>query len=100
MNTQKFDDCLRRLTEMDMVILDGPPGVVSGDALMLASKCDATILVVRSGSEERGLVGRLIGQLQQLDASFLGVIFNRPRNTAGGYFKKNFRTMASYTAKD
>ena len=101
LNTQKFDDCLRRLTEMyDMVILDGPPGVVSGDALMLASKCDATILVVRSGSEERGLVGRLIGQLQQLDASFLGVIFNRPRNTAGGYFKKNFRTMASYTAKD
>ena len=83
-----------------MVILDGPPGVVSGDALMLASKCDATILVVRSGGEERGLVGRLIGQLRQLDASFIGIIFNRPRNTAGGYFKKNFKTMASYTAKD
>ncbi|HAW95256.1 MAG TPA: hypothetical protein DCX60_03175 [Phycisphaerales bacterium] len=101
LNTQKFDDCLKRLTELyDVVILDGPPGVVSGDALMLASKCDATILVVRSGSEERGLVGRLIGQLQQLDAAFIGIIFNRPRNTAGGYFKKNFKTMASYTAKD
>ena len=101
LNTQKFDDCLRRLTELyDIVILDGPPGVVSGDALMLASKCDSTILVVRSGAEERGLVGRLIGQLRQLDASFIGIIFNRPRNTAGGYFKKNFKTMASYTAKD
>ena len=101
LNKQKFDDSLRRLTELyDVVILDGPPGVVSGDALMLASKCDATILVVRSGGEERGLVGRLIGQLNQLDASFIGIIFNRPRNTAGGYFKKNFKTMASYTAKD
>jgi Mrp family chromosome partitioning ATPase len=101
LNTQKFDDSLKRLTELyDVVILDGPPGVVSGDALMLASKCDATILVVRSGGEERGLVGRLIGQLKQLDAPFIGIIFNRPRNTAGGYFKKNFKTMASYTAKD
>lgn len=101
LNTQQFDDSLKRLTELyDVVILDGPPGVVSGDALMLASKCDCTILVVRSGAEERGLVGRLIGQLRQLDASFIGIIFNRPRNTAGGYFKKNFKTMAGYTAKD
>jgi len=101
LNTRNFDDILRRLTELyDMVVLDGPPGVVSGDALMLASKCDSTILVVRSGAEERGLVGRLIGQLRQLDAAFIGIIFNRPRNTAGGYFKKNFKTMAGYTAKD
>jgi capsular exopolysaccharide synthesis family protein len=101
LNTQQFDDTLSRLSELyDVVILDGPPGVVSGDALMLASKCDCTILVVRSGAEERGLVSRLIGQLRQMDASFIGIIFNRPRNTAGGYFKKNFKTMAGYTAKD
>jgi hypothetical protein len=34
-----------------------------------------------------------------MEATFIGVIFNRPRNTAGGYFKKNFRTMASYAPK-
>jgi len=30
------------------------------------------------------------------------VILNRPRNTAGGYFRKNFEAMASYAsdAKD
>ncbi|MEC8818714.1 MAG: capsular exopolysaccharide family protein, partial [Planctomycetota bacterium] len=95
------DETLGRLKQdYDMVLIDGPPGVVSGDALMLASKCDSALLVVRSGSEERGLVGRLINQLGQMEASFIGVIFNRPRNTAGGYFKKNFLTMANYTPKD
>ncbi len=101
LNTRTFDETLGRLKQdYDMVLIDGPPGVVSGDALMLASKCDSALLVVRSGSEERGLVGRLINQLGQMEASFIGVIFNRPRNTAGGYFKKNFLTMANYTPKD
>jgi hypothetical protein len=26
----------------------------------------------------------------------VGLILNRPRNTAGGYFRKNFETMARY----
>ncbi|MAJ47427.1 MAG: hypothetical protein CBC35_09335 [Planctomycetes bacterium TMED75] len=101
LNTKLFDETLSRLkNDYDMVLIDGPPGVVSGDALMLASKCDSALLIVRSGSEERGLIGRLINQLGQMEASFIGVIFNRPRNTAGGYFKKNFQTMANYTPKD
>ena len=101
LNTSAMDDILEALKRRyDVVLIDGPPGVVSGDALVLASKCDATSLVVRAGSEERGLIGRLINQLQQMEASFIGVVFNRPRHTAGGYFKKNFRTMASYSPKD
>jgi capsular exopolysaccharide synthesis family protein len=100
LNTSAMDDLLDTLKRRyDFVLIDGPPGVVSGDALVLASKCDATTLIVRAGSEERGLIGRLINQLRQMEASFIGVIFNRPRHTAGGYFKKNFQTMASYSPK-
>ena len=100
LNTQAMNDALEKLERCyDIVLIDGPPGVVSGDALVLASKCDATSLIVRACSEERGLIGRLISQLRQMEATFIGVIFNRPRNTAGGYFKKNFRTMASYAPK-
>ena len=100
LNTSAMDDLLDTLKRRyDYVLIDGPPGVVSGDALVLASKCDATTLIVRAGSEERGLIGRLINQLRQMEASFIGVIFNRPRHTAGGYFKKNFQTMASYSPK-
>lgn len=101
LNTPEMDATLEKLgRRYDVILIDGPPGVVSGDALVLASKCDATCLVVRACSEERGLIGRLINQLRQMEASFIGVIFNRPRNTSGGYFKKNFRTMASYAPKD
>ena len=100
LNTSAMDDALSALTRrFDVVIVDGPPGVVSGDALVLASKTDATAIIVRAGSEERGLVGRLVSQLHQMEVEFLGIIFNRPRNTAGGYFKKNFKTMAGYAPR-
>gem|GEM_PF-4728100 len=76
--------------------------VIAGDGQAIAGKVDASILVVRAWQEQRGLVSRLAGQLGQAKAAFLGVILNRPRNTAGGYFRKNFEAMASYAsdAKD
>ena len=75
---------------------------ISDDGQAIAGKVDASILVVRAWQEQRGLVSRLAGQLGQAKAAFLGVILNRPRNTAGGYFRKNFEAMASYAsdAKD
>jgi len=34
-----------------------------------------------------------LGELSEL----LGLLLNRPRGTAGGYFKKNYAAMARYT---
>ena len=42
-------------------------------------------------------VAGLVGQFGDTQADMLGVILNRPRQTAGGYFKKNYRLMAKYT---
>ena len=94
-----LDDLLNRF---DIVMLDVAPWVIAGDGQAIAGKVDASILVVRAWQEQRGLVSRLAGQLGQAKAAFLGVILNRPRNTAGGYFRKNFEAMASYAsdAKD
>jgi Mrp family chromosome partitioning ATPase len=83
-------------TRYDLVILDAPPAVVAGDALALASKVDASVLVVRANREQRGLVARLAGQLGDSRSELLGIVLNRPRGTAGGYFKKNYATMAKY----
>ncbi len=82
----------------DVVLIDSAPAVVAGDALAIAGKVDASILVVRAWQEQRGLVARLAGQLSSTKARFLGIVFNRPRNTAGGYFRKNFEAMAQYAA--
>jgi succinoglycan biosynthesis transport protein ExoP len=100
LSTQATDDVLARLRDQyDIVLLDAPPAVVAGDAIALAGKVDATVLVVRAFQEQRGLVSRLVHQLHDMPSSFLGIILNRPRSAAGGYFRKNFETMASYAGK-
>ena len=78
-------------------MLDTAPAVAAGDALILSSRVEAVALVVRAGQEQRGLIARLVGQFSDTNADMLGVILNRPRQTAGGYFKKNYRLMAKYT---
>ncbi len=99
LNNGSFDRVMAELRgRYDLVLVDAPPAVVAGDALVLANKLDAAVLVVRANQEQRGLVARLINQLMDADCEQLGVILNRPRGTAGGYFKKNFATMARYSS--
>jgi capsular exopolysaccharide synthesis family protein len=100
LNNGQFDSIIAELrSRYDLVLVDAPPAVVAGDALVLASKLDAAVLVVRANQEQRGLVARLISQLSDAHCEMLGILLNRPRGTAGGYFKKNFSTMAKYATE-
>ncbi len=97
--TAAADDFLAQAKSMfDIVVIDAPPAIVAGDAMILAAKVDATVLVVRAFQEQRGLVSRLIAQLNDMPSQFVGIVFNRPRNTAGGYFRKNYEAMAGYSS--
>jgi capsular exopolysaccharide synthesis family protein len=98
LNTSRFSAMLDELSaSVDLVIIDVPPLVVAGEGIAISSRVDASILVARAYSEQKGLVIRLIRQLTSQPSEFLGIILNRPRTTAGGYFKKNFAAMANYT---
>jgi len=100
LNTLKLDSLVAEMRgRFDLVLFDAPPAVVAGDALVLANKLDAAVLIVRANREHRGLVARLMNQLSDTKCELLGLLLNRPRGTAGGYFKKNFATMAAYGAK-
>lgn len=81
----------------DVVLVDVPPMAVAGDALVVANRCDASLLVARAYSETRGLIGRVGGQLIDGKSRFLGVVVNGVRASAGGYFKKNFRLTHEYS---
>jgi capsular exopolysaccharide synthesis family protein len=95
--TASTDEFLAKAREQyDLVIIDAPPAIVAGDAMVLAAKVDATVLVVRAFQEQRGLVARLCSQLNDMPSQFIGIVFNRPRYTAGGYFRKNYEVMAGY----
>jgi capsular exopolysaccharide synthesis family protein len=100
LSSPKFDAVLADAAQRyDFVLVDLPPAVVAGDAFAVANKIDATVLVVRAMQEQRGLVARLLNQLSDVRGKCLGVVLNRPKNTAGGYLRKNYEVMATYSAK-
>ncbi|MBX3363834.1 MAG: polysaccharide biosynthesis tyrosine autokinase [Phycisphaeraceae bacterium] len=82
----------------DLVLVDVPPMVVSGDALSVATRADASMLVVRALSEKRGLVARLRTSLGDSHSEFLGILVNGVRPAAGGYLRKNIRVTHEYQA--
>jgi len=98
LNNTALDSVLAQLRgKFDLVIFDAPPAVVSGDAMTLANKVDAAVMVVRAHQEHRGLVARLMHRLAASRCELLGLVLNRPRGVAGGYLRKNYQTMAGYT---
>ncbi|MBN1631801.1 MAG: hypothetical protein JW990_18755 [Thermoleophilia bacterium] len=100
LNTDAFRSLVAELRgRFGLIIFDAPPAVVAGDAMALANRLDAAVLVIRANQEHRGLVARLVRQLGDAQCDLLGILLNRPRGTAGGYFKKNFATMAAYASK-
>jgi capsular exopolysaccharide synthesis family protein len=80
----------------DIVLIDAAPAVVAGDALGIASRCDASILVVRAFSEKRGMVARIKNELSDAKAEFLGVVVNGVKSAAGGYLKGNIKAASEY----
>jgi Mrp family chromosome partitioning ATPase len=98
LNNGVIDGVLADLrSRYDLIIFDTPPAVVAGDAMMLANKLDAAVLVVRANQEHRGLVARMINRLTEARCELVGVLLNRPRGIAGGYLKKNYAAMADYS---
>lgn len=80
----------------DLVLIDTAPAIVSGDAVAIANRCDASMLVVKALSEKRGMVARLRSELDQSRSMFLGVLVNAVRPAAGGYLKRNIRVAHQY----
>lgn len=99
LSTPSMNEVMREAQEQyDMVIIDTAPGMVAGDGIVLANKCDATLMVLRAMSEKRGLVARLRDQLSDSKSEFLGVIVNAVRASAGGYMRQNIKAAYEYQA--
>ena len=84
----------------DLVLIDAPPSIVAGDAVLLANLVDAITLVVHSDRDDRGLVARVLRELGESRAEILGVMLNVAMGTVGGYFRKNYLAMISYSEQE
>jgi non-specific protein-tyrosine kinase len=83
-------------SKYNYVLVDVAPAVAAADAIQVAGRCDGSALVIRAGQEQRGLVARLSREFVEAPADFIGGILNRPRQSVGGYFRRNYELMATY----
>ncbi|GAB4491526.1 MAG: hypothetical protein Fur0016_23180 [Anaerolineales bacterium] len=91
LESDRLGQILNKLTtNVDMVILDGPPVFVA-DALAFASRVDGVLLVLRPGKTRIETARAALEYLQRSGGNIIGVVLNRvPRNWAkyheGFYF--------------
>ena len=91
LSSRKMDQLLSTLQETaDVVIIDGPPFIVA-DAMVMASKVDGVLLVVRPGHTRRNLARGAADQLKLAGARVVGVVLNRiPLRGADYYAGKSY----------
>jgi capsular exopolysaccharide synthesis family protein len=68
---------LDQLDAADQVVVDSPAADESIDALVIASQCDAAILVVDAQRGRRHAIENAVSQLNQANVELLGVVMNR-----------------------
>lgn len=77
----------------DKVILDGPPFLIS-DAIVLASRVDGVLLVLRARNTSQSVALGVLDQLDRVKARVVGAVLNRVQDTTSNHY---YRSLKSYT---
>ncbi|MEM6392259.1 MAG: polysaccharide biosynthesis tyrosine autokinase [Planctomycetota bacterium] len=97
LESSSFRSLLGQLeSRFDVVVLDCPPALLTNEARIMAKYVDAIALVVRAGTDQSGMLNRMINQLDGHRADLLGVILNGVKSAAGGYYRKNYQDFFRY----
>lgn len=88
LGSRKMDEVIGVLkARAEIVLFDAPPALVVSDALILGSKVDGVIMVVRAGHSRRDHAIRTRELLAQLKVRLLGsVLTNAPHDAAVGAY--------------
>lgn len=91
----RFEAMMGKCREtFDCVIVDTPPLGSVADALNIATHCDGTLLVVRSGEVPRKMVQNSVELLKRTGVPLLGITLNRVDMSRKGnsyYYSKYYR---------
>jgi polysaccharide biosynthesis transport protein len=69
----------------DVVLVDAPPLLPVGDALVLGGRVDAVIVVARSNTLSRPVVSELAGRLDRIPATKLGMVLTAAETSPAYY---------------
>ncbi|MBI2876933.1 MAG: polysaccharide biosynthesis tyrosine autokinase [Candidatus Tectomicrobia bacterium] len=85
----------------DIILFDSPPVMSVTDPLVLASRLDGVVLVVRGGHTPRDPIRRVISQLSDVNAKMLGVVLNNiDFRKERYYYQYYYRYYYSYYEED
>jgi len=85
--SQRTEQAIQTLTaEYDVLIMDSPPVLTVTDAMILATRVAAGLLVVQAGSTRRDVIVRAYRTLQKAGVDVLGATLNRVRLSDLGYY--------------
>jgi capsular exopolysaccharide synthesis family protein len=84
LSSNRFKDFLKEMSkEYKFIFIDAPPVMPVADASDIAALADGVILVYMAGKIGRGVLKRVKGTLENVDARLTGVILNKIRSDAG-----------------
>jgi succinoglycan biosynthesis transport protein ExoP len=86
LNSEKFRRVVEELAgKYDRVLIDSPPVIAVTDALIVAARCDVTLLVLRAEASTRRVSVQAREGLASVDAKVLGVVVNDVPRRGGRY---------------
>ncbi len=98
MHSEAFGRLLRELrAEFDRVVIDSPPIGLVTDGVILSTRVDATVLVVRALSTRRDAARRAVRSLRDVAANCAGVVLNAVSSKDRYYYSGYY---AAYAAPD
>jgi non-specific protein-tyrosine kinase len=83
----------------DLVLIDSPPVLVVTDAVVLASRVDAIVVVGSVGTSTRSQVTRALQMLNQIDAPVSGIVLNRASPSEADTYYRYAYGGSAYPAK-
>jgi capsular exopolysaccharide synthesis family protein len=83
-------------TQYDQILIDAPPALLTSDSQLLSKHVDAIAVIVQAGTDKRGMLGRMLNQLDGQRADVLGIILNGVKSAAGGYFRQSYEDFYRY----
>jgi tyrosine-protein kinase Etk/Wzc len=84
LTSHRFKEFLKEAgNTYDFIFIDAPPVMPVADASDIATLVDGVILVYMTGKIGRGVLKRVKGNLENVDAKLTGVILNKIKSDAG-----------------
>lgn len=87
LGSHRFDDLLTVLrAQYELIIIDSPPVLLVTDAVILSTKVDGTILVIRSGLTTRPALAHASEALERSTGRWLGMVLNAVDTRSAEYY--------------